>query len=170
MTLPSSPGKNRIDSQTTHVMSAAAARKEKDGMCRPVGCDFMLMLFLSLLISARAGAELKSILPDEQFRVVRQGTRFPMGIHAVLPAAPIWRCQGLRLLGHRQIPRELWNLWLQRYSFNHESLRRGETFVTRKISRGVAQIKMVWLRNYTWETLMLRVIGIPEGLTQWPYG
>ena len=26
-------------------------------MCRPVGCDFMLMLFLSLLISARAGAE-----------------------------------------------------------------------------------------------------------------
>jgi len=38
-------------------MSAAAARKEKDGMCRLVGCDFMLMLFLSLLISARAGAE-----------------------------------------------------------------------------------------------------------------
>jgi ABC-type nitrate/sulfonate/bicarbonate transport system substrate-binding protein len=38
-------------------MSAAAARKEKDGMCRVVGCDFMLMLFLSLLISARAGAE-----------------------------------------------------------------------------------------------------------------
>jgi len=26
-------------------------------MCRPVGCDFMLMLFLSLLISGRAGAE-----------------------------------------------------------------------------------------------------------------
>jgi ABC-type nitrate/sulfonate/bicarbonate transport system substrate-binding protein len=38
-------------------MSAAAARKEKDGMCRLVGCDFMLMLFLSMLLSARAGAE-----------------------------------------------------------------------------------------------------------------
>jgi ABC-type nitrate/sulfonate/bicarbonate transport system substrate-binding protein len=38
-------------------MERCSGPKGEDGMCKPVGCDFILMLFLSLLISARAGAE-----------------------------------------------------------------------------------------------------------------
>jgi ABC-type nitrate/sulfonate/bicarbonate transport system substrate-binding protein len=38
-------------------MERCGGPKGEDGMCKPVGCDFILMLFLSLLISARAGAE-----------------------------------------------------------------------------------------------------------------
>ncbi len=34
--------------------------------------------------------------------------------------------------------------------FNHESERRGETFVTRKITRAAARIKLGFKRSFTW--------------------
>ena len=36
--------------------------------------------------------------------------------------------------------REAYGMYAQRHPFNHESPRRGETFVTRKITRGLARI------------------------------
>jgi GDP-D-mannose dehydratase len=36
--------------------------------------------------------------------------------------------------------------------FNHESPRRGETFVTRKITRGLANIAQGWRSACTWAT------------------
>ncbi len=39
--------------------------------------------------------------------------------------------------------------------FNHESPRRGETFVTRKITRGIAQIVAATRKSCTWATSML---------------
>jgi GDPmannose 4,6-dehydratase len=50
-------------------------------------------------------------------------------------------CKGFFILGDGQLSGELWPLRKQWHLFNHESPRRGETFVTRKISRGVAAIK-----------------------------
>jgi hypothetical protein len=44
--------------------------------------------------------------------------------------------------------------------FNHESPRRGETFVTRKITRAVARINWVCRINYTWVTWMPSVTGV----------
>ena len=58
--------------------------------------------------------------------------------HAVLPAQPLRRGEGLRLLDHQELPRGLRHVRRQRHLFNHESPRRGETFVTRKITRAVA--------------------------------
>ena len=43
--------------------------------------------------------------------------------------------------------------------FNHESPLRGETFVTRKITRGVAEIVLGLTKNYGWVTLMQKEIG-----------
>jgi GDP-D-mannose dehydratase len=43
--------------------------------------------------------------------------------------------------------------------FNHESPLRGETFVTRKITRAVAQIALVNKINYILETWTLNVTG-----------
>ena len=43
--------------------------------------------------------------------------------------------------------------------FNHESPRRGETFVTRKITRAATRIKLGLQKNCTWETWPRSVIG-----------
>jgi GDPmannose 4,6-dehydratase len=45
--------------------------------------------------------------------------------------------------------------------FNHESPRRGETFVTRKISQGVAQIKMGLLKKI--------YLGNLDAIRDWGY-
>ena len=44
--------------------------------------------------------------------------------------------------------------------FNHESPRRGETFVTRKITRAATRIKLGLQENYTLETSMPNAIGV----------
>ena len=43
--------------------------------------------------------------------------------------------------------------------FNHESPRRGETFVTRKITRGLARIDAGYKNVFIWEILTQNVIG-----------
>ena len=59
---------------------------------------------------------------------------------AVLSALALRGGQALCLLDHRQLPRGLWHACVQRHLFNHEGPTRGETFVTRKITRAVAAI------------------------------
>ena len=49
-------------------------------------------------------------------------------------------CQALRLLDHGQLPEAYGMYACNGLLFNHESPRRGETFVTRKITRGLARI------------------------------
>ena len=44
--------------------------------------------------------------------------------------------------------------------FNHESPRRGETFVTRKITRGLARIKLGKEKNFIWAILTPKEIGV----------
>ena len=44
--------------------------------------------------------------------------------------------------------------------FNHESPRRGETFVTRKITRAVARIKQEFRENCSWAIWMRGEIGV----------
>ena len=61
---------------------------------------------------------------------------------AVLPAQPLRRGEGLRPLHHRELPRELRPLRVLGILFNHESPRRGLEFVTRKVTDGVARIKL----------------------------
>jgi GDPmannose 4,6-dehydratase len=60
-------------------------------------------------------------------------TRFqPCSPYAVAKVYAYWMCVNYR---------EAYNLWISNgILFNHESPRRGETFVTRKITRGVSQI------------------------------
>ena len=60
---------------------------------------------------------------------------------AVPPALAVRRGQGLRLLDHPELPRGLRLFAVNGILFNHESPRRGETFVTRKITRAIARIK-----------------------------
>jgi GDPmannose 4,6-dehydratase len=57
------------------------------------------------------------------------------GDDAVLSAKPPCRRQALCLLDHGELPGGLRHVRLQRILFNHESPMRGETFVTRKITR-----------------------------------
>jgi len=52
----------------------------------------------------------------------------------------LMRSQGLLLLDDAKLPSGLWNVCVQRHSFNHESPRRGEIFVTRKTTMAVASI------------------------------
>ena len=44
--------------------------------------------------------------------------------------------------------------------FNHESKRRGETFVTRKLTRGIANIELGLENVYLWATLTHCVTGV----------
>ena len=60
---------------------------------------------------------------------------------AVLSTFPVWRSEGVLVLGDAQ-PREAYGLFaVNGILFNHESPRRGETFVTRKITQAVARIE-----------------------------
>jgi GDPmannose 4,6-dehydratase len=68
------------------------------------------------------------------------------------PALALWRCQALRLLDHRELPRGLRHVCLQRHPVQPREPIRGETFVTRKITRSVARIEtgleeMLYLGN-----------------------
>ncbi len=59
---------------------------------------------------------------------------------AILPAQSLCHRQALRLLDHGKLSRILWHTRLQWILFNHEGPTRGETFVTRKITRAVSAI------------------------------
>jgi GDPmannose 4,6-dehydratase len=48
--------------------------------------------------------------------------------------------------------------------FNHESPRRGETFVTRKITRAVAHIKAGFRTSFTWAIWMPNATGDTPGI------
>ena len=64
------------------------------------------------------------------------------GNHTVLPTQSLRRGEALCLLGVTVNYRESYRIFTcNGILFNHESPRRGETFVTRKISRGLAHIK-----------------------------
>ena len=54
--------------------------------------------------------------------------------------------------------------------FNHESPRRGETFVTRKIARAAAGSRAASRKNSIWETLRLAAIGVTRRNTSRPCG
>ena len=64
-----------------------------------------------------------------------------IGNDAVLSAQSLCRGQALCLLDHGELPRGLWFHASNGILFNHESPIRGETFVTRKITRAVAAIQ-----------------------------
>ncbi len=59
----------------------------------------------------------------------------------VSPPQPVWLCQGIRIRNHTKLPGVVRAVRGQRILFNHESPRRGETFVTRKITKAVAELK-----------------------------
>ena len=76
-------------------------------------------------------------------RDVRPGARGAAdGDDPVLPAQPVRRVEGLRPLHHGQLSRELRLFAVSGILFNHESPRRGLEFVTRKVTDGVARIKL----------------------------
>ncbi len=95
---------------------------------------------------ARGGPRDRSrhpLLPGIVVGDVREGARDPAERdHAVLPAQPVRRRQGVRALPDGQLPRELRHVRGSGILFNHESPRRGREFVTRKITDGVARIKL----------------------------
>ena len=75
-------------------------------------------------------------------RDVRQGAASSANGNDSVLAAQSLRCrESFLLLGDDQLPRELRPARCNGILFNHESPRRGETFVTRKITRAVAAIK-----------------------------
>ena len=53
---------------------------------------------------------------------------------------PIWSSQAIRFLDNQELSGKLWHVCCKRNPFNHESERRGETFVTRKITLAAARI------------------------------
>ena len=95
------------------------------------------------LLEAIRAAELDTpLLPGVDLGDVRRDAAAAGREHGVLPALALRRGQALRPLGHGQLPRGLRHVrGLAASLFNHESPRRGETFVTRKITRAVARIK-----------------------------
>jgi GDPmannose 4,6-dehydratase len=58
-----------------------------------------------------------------------------------IPVA-LWCRQGLRLLDYRELSRGLWAVCLQRHPLQPRIAHAGETFVSRKITRALARIKV----------------------------
>ena len=82
------------------------------------------------------------LLSGEQFRDVRSDAAAPERGDAVLPAVAVRGREGLLVLDHAAtIARPTGIFASNGILFNHESPRRGDTFVTRKITRAVARIK-----------------------------
>ena len=81
-------------------------------------------------------------LPSLIERALRKGRRDAAARdHAIPSAEPLRSCQGLLVL-HDANYREAYGIFATNgILFNHESERRGETFVTRKITRAVGRIK-----------------------------
>ena len=91
---------------------------------------------------ARARGVEVPLLPGFLQRDVRQRAASAERDDAVPPAQPLRLRQGLRALTSRSITaRATASTHRNGILFNHESPRRGETFVTRKITRAVARIK-----------------------------
>ena len=91
------------------------------------------------------------ILSGEQLRNVWEGIRDAAKRNdPVLSPQSVWGCQGLCLLGYSQLPESYGIFACNGILFNHESPRRGETFVTRKITRAAARIKAGLQENLYW--------------------
>jgi hypothetical protein len=83
------------------------------------------------------------LLPGLLIRAVRQGRRdAPDRNHALLPPLALRLRQDDGPLGHRELPRVLRPARVVRHPLQPRIPRRGETFVTRKITRAVGRIKM----------------------------
>jgi len=71
-------------------------------------------------------------------------------------AQPIWGSEDVRALPDPELPRVLWHVRVSGILFNHESPRRGAEFVSRKVSLGVARIKLGHERQLRLGTLWAR--------------
>ena len=78
------------------------------------------------------------------------GAEVPQTERTVLAAQPLWRVKGFLLLGNGKLPESYGLHASNGILFNHESPRRGETFVTRKFrarSRRSSMLKELFLGN-----------------------
>src|SRR5262249_37741869 len=83
-----------------------------------------------------------SLLSSLDLRAVRQGAGdSAKGNDAVLSPLSLRGGQALCLLDHGQLPRSLWHARVERHPVQSREPDRGETFVTRKITRAVASIE-----------------------------
>ena len=87
------------------------------------------------------GLEKNENLSSFDFRTVRSGAGGTTeGDNPVLPTQSIWCGQAIRLLDYEELPGSYGMFAVNGILFNHESERRGETFVTRKITLAAARI------------------------------
>ena len=99
-----------------------------------------LRLLEAIRILQHAGR--RALLPGLDLGAVRQGAGDAAARDdAVLSAQPLRGGQALRLLDHGELSRGLRHARLQRHPVQPRSPIRGETFVTRKITRAVAAIE-----------------------------
>ena len=97
---------------------------------------------LRLLEAIRASGIETRYLPGLVLRDVRRHAAAAERADALPPAQPLRRREGLRLLDHASTTARRTGMFaVNGILFNHESPRRGETFVTRKVTRAVARIK-----------------------------
>ena len=111
------PGIHRRGHRPGH--DAAAGSHSRDPACRP--------RFYQASSSARCSARSPK---RRRTRTTPFHPRSPYGVR-----------EGLRLLDHGELSRSYGLFACNGILFNHESPRRGETFVTRKITRAAARIK-----------------------------
>ena len=81
------------------------------------------------------------LLPGEQLGDVRRDPTSAGRGNAILSPQPVRRSEGLQLLDDANYRAACGMFAVNGILFNDESPRRGETFVTRKITRSVARIK-----------------------------
>ena len=85
--------------------------------------------------------EKNAVLPGLHLRNVRQGAGDSAARDdPVLSPFPVRCGEGVRLLDDGQLSRGLWSFACNGILFNHESPMRGETFVSRKITRALTRI------------------------------
>ena len=84
-----------------------------------------------------------SFLSSQHQRDVRQGSRdTAIRDNTLLSPQPLWGGESLWSLDHSQLPGSYSLFATSGIAFNHESPRRGHEFVTRKIARTAARIKL----------------------------
>ena len=82
----------------------------------------------------------RALLSGLEFGDLRQGARSPAARDHAVPSAQPYACAKAFSFYHGELSRSLRAARLQRHSVQPRSPRRGETFVTRKITRGLARI------------------------------
>ncbi len=115
--------------------------------------------------SARGDPDRRSddpLLSGQHVRDVRQGPgRSADRDHALLSAQPLWRREAICALDDGQLSRELRHFRRSGILFNHESPLRAREFVTRKITDGVAKIRLRQTRlPRVWATSTRSATGV----------